>query len=704
MDVKPEPHPTGTVPDDAEAPPLVIDLDDDLALDPGAAGGKAAALARAHRAGVRTLPATVITTTASDRYDRGVPVADLAGIDRALRLVTDGQPLVARSSSVVEDQAGSSRAGQFETVLDVRGPDALVRAVQVVFDSRTRAGAADRPIAVLVQPMAHPTVSGVAFGVDPVSGRSDRRVVVAVHGQGDPLVSGEVDGSRWLLDERGRALESEIRDDVTLPPARLREVVALGERVAEVFGGPQDIEWGLVDDELILFQSRPVTSTIRGVPSGPVFGPGPVAETFPEPLARLEVDLWVPPLRDGLREALSISGAVSPRVLEDRDLVAVVGGRVAIDLEVTGEHDGGSAKRLRGGLRSRVRRLLTAWRIGRLRAALPIIAEDLAAQVDRDLDAVPALTELSTRQLVALIDRGRDGLRSLHAHEILMGMVMEGSTTGFTGASVALRVLAESRADGCTDEQILQRSPVVLALLPPRIGAPAVLPSSDSTAALAYDPPPASQAAVEREALRLRARWMQELVGQAAFEIGRRLAARGQLSEATHVRHLRFDELADIVAHRSVANEGLLSAEAARDRAGSPGLPARFRLSDRHLPVAVADPSRPSGGTGAGGGRGTGPVTHDQQDPPQGSVLVVSTLSPQLGPILPRLAGLVAETGSVLSHLAILAREQGVPTVVAYAGAADLVDGAEVSVDGQSGEVAVSSGSGSSESNGEVGS
>jgi pyruvate,water dikinase len=681
-----DPQPTGTVPADAEA--LVIDLDDDRALDPTTTGGKAAALARARRAGVRTLPAVVVTTAASDRYDVGVAVADLAGIDRALSLVQPGEPLVVRSSSVVEDQAGSSRAGQFETVLDVRGLDALVGAVKTVFDSRARAGAADQPIAVLVQPMAAPSVSGVAFGVDPVSGRSDRRAVVAVRGLGDPLVSGEVEGSRWLLDERGHPVESHVRAGVALSNARLREVAALSDRVGEVFGGPQDIEWGVVDGDLVLFQSRPVTSTIRGVPHGPVFGPGPVAETFPEPLTRLEVDLWVPPLRDGLREALRISGAVPDRALEERDLVTVVGGRVAIDLEVTGEHDGPAARRLRGGLRGRLRHLHTAWRIGRLRLALPVIAEGLAAEVDADLAAVPDLRELSTRQLVALIGRGREGLRSLHAHEILMGMVMERETSGFTGASVALRVLAESRADGATDEEILARSPVVLALVAPRVGAPVSLPSAAATADLPYDVPEASPAAVERESLRLRTRWMQELVGRAAFEIGCRLAARGALEHAAHVRHLGFDELADVVAHRLAPDRRALATAAARP-VDAPGLPARFRVGDRGLPVPVTAPGEPSGGTGAGGGVGRGPVTHDVDDPPEGSVLVVRTLSPRLGPVLPRLAGLVSETGSVLSHLAILAREHDVPTVVAYPDLDGLVDGTTVTVDGQSGEVTV---------------
>ena len=49
-----------------------------------------------------------------------------------------------------------------------------------------------------------------------------------------------------------------------------------------------------------------------------------------------------------------------------------------------------------------------------------------------------------------------------------------------------------------------------------------------------------------------------------------------------------------------------------------------------------------------------------------------------------------AETGSVLSHLAILAREAGVATVVGYAGAMnDLPEGAIVRVDGENGQVCV---------------
>ena len=82
---------------------------------------------------------------------------------------------------------------------------------------------------------------------------------------------------------------------------------------------------------------------------------------------------------------------------------------------------------------------------------------------------MPALSALTSRQLVGLFHRGHGVLRALHAHEILIGMLTDTGRNRMTGASVALRVLAEARHDGLTDAEVLEASPVVLALTPPRV-------------------------------------------------------------------------------------------------------------------------------------------------------------------------------------------------------------------------------------------
>lgn len=71
-----------------------------------------------------------------------------------------------------------------------------------------------------------------------------------------------------------------------------------------------------------------------------------------------------------------------------------------------------------------------------------------------------------------------------------------------------------------------------------------------------------------------------------------------------------------------------------------------------------------------------------------GDILVTHVAGPSLSQILPRVSGVVAELGGSTSHLASLARERGIPTVLGVQDATHLIpDGAQVAVDGVSGLV-----------------
>ena len=112
---------------------------------------------------------------------------------------------VSRSSSgVAEDLAGASFAGQYETVLDVRGSEALADAVRRCWASAFRervaayagrAGASRprgvRSMAVLVQRLVPADAAGVAFTANPVTGDRSDTVVNAVRGLGERLASGQ---------------------------------------------------------------------------------------------------------------------------------------------------------------------------------------------------------------------------------------------------------------------------------------------------------------------------------------------------------------------------------------------------------------------------------------------------------------------------------------------------------------------------------
>jgi rifampicin phosphotransferase len=74
----------------------------------------------------------------------------------------------------------------------------------------------------------------------------------------------------------------------------------------------------------------------------------------------------------------------------------------------------------------------------------------------------------------------------------------------------------------------------------------------------------------------------------------------------------------------------------------------------------------------------------------QGDVLVTMSTTEAFNILLPLLGGIVTDSGGLLSHSAIVAREYGIPGVVGTRQGTELIaDGARVRVDGTAGEVTV---------------
>ncbi|MGP4047710.1 PEP/pyruvate-binding domain-containing protein [Streptomyces sp. 2A115] len=671
----------------------VVPLDSDQAADATVAGAKAANLARAAVAGLPALPGFVLVPV---KRGPGAQSGEDA-VRSAWRSLAgpEGQerPLVVRSSSAHEDTEESSMAGRFDSVLDVRGWEDFTTAVQTVLDSARRVRPIRPPqdtpeddgMAVLVQPMLTSAVGGVMFGADPVDGRTDRILVSAVRGGPDQLVDGSTQGVRYQLTRMARLVRTEpaeFRGERLLSHRQRVRLVQLAKQTERVFGGPQDMEFGFdAEERLWLFQARPITAMAARPPRGArLLGPGPVAETLPGVLQPLEEDLWVTPMSHGLTLALDIAGAAPRRRLRRLPLVTTVEGRAAADLQLLGAVPSAHPVLDFVNPGPGARKAGAAWRVGRLRSALPMLAVDLMADVDRALADFPPPGEMLSGQLLDAVAWGRQVLSSLHAQESLAGALL-GAGTGATSAGEALAELAEGRSRGLTDEQLVERHPVLLALLPPTLGDRAPLPQQTGWTTA----PRGVGALPVREGLRLRIRWVQEMQAQMVREMTRRLGPGECHLGLTRLSLLRWDELV-----KAADGAGLPADLAERQPRPDTGpLPAAFRLADGH-PVAQLPPGhRTSGeGQGAGGGFGTGTAWDGHGARPDHPVLVVRSLDPALAPLLPGLAGLVAETGSALSHLAVLAREYRVPTAVGVPGAVDrFLPGSALTVDGGTGAV-----------------
>ena len=72
----------------------------------------------------------------------------------------------------------------------------------------------------------------------------------------------------------------------------------------------------------------------------------------------------------------------------------------------------------------------------------------------------------------------------------------------------------------------------------------------------------------------------------------------------------------------------------------------------------------------------------------EGSILVCRSTSPSWTPLIARSSAVVTDTGGVLAHTAIVAREFGIPCVVGTKNATSLIkDGMTITVDGGEGTV-----------------
>jgi rifampicin phosphotransferase len=215
------------------------------------------------------------------------------------------------------------------------------------------------------------------------------------------------------------------------------------------------------------------------------------------------------------------------------------------------------------------------------------------------------------------------------------------------------------------------------------------------------------------------------LVRRAVVEAGTRLVSRGLLERPDHVFHLEPEELLTslregtdrraLVARRRGERAWVLThpgpASYGRPPSGPPplwALPAASRRAmERFLwlfdqLLGTADGERVPAGPGVGvrgipasAGTHTGPVRVIRTEAEfnrlkGGDVLVCPVTSPVWSVLFPLVGALVTDSGGPLSHPAIIAREYGVPAVVATGdGTSRLRDGQLVTVDGGTGTVRV---------------
>lgn len=228
-----------------------------------------------------------------------------------------------RSSATAEDLPDASFAGQQETYLNVRGPEAVLTQIRncyaslwgnraVCYRSNQGYDQLSVALAVVIQKMVESEKAGVLFTVNPINQNPDEMQINASYGLGESVVSGKVTADSYLCDKQGKVKSCQIGsketqiiyadtqgtaatanaqctpDDVITSDAQktpgdtaATKEVAVSEkmqkarclndeeiavlcaealRIEKHYGCPMDIEWAIAGGSVYILQARAITT------------------------------------------------------------------------------------------------------------------------------------------------------------------------------------------------------------------------------------------------------------------------------------------------------------------------------------------------------------------------------------------------------------------------------------------------------------
>jgi phosphohistidine swiveling domain-containing protein len=270
---------------------LIKPLKDVRMVDASVVGGKGASLGELLAAGFPVPNGFIILAEASKYAKDSLPTEVQKEIlDAFNKLKT--KKVAVRSSALAEDSVDASWAGQFESFLNVGG-DHLLETIKECWQSaqsgRAVAYAACKhaadhgAVAVVVQEMVDSAVSGVLFTINPI--KHDHQLIIeSSYGLGEMVVQGKVTPDRFAIDKQDLSVTqrqinsknmqlimrgdknieisvaAKLRNRSSLSDDTLQALARLGIAIEEHYNKPQDIEWAVEGDNIIILQSRPLTT------------------------------------------------------------------------------------------------------------------------------------------------------------------------------------------------------------------------------------------------------------------------------------------------------------------------------------------------------------------------------------------------------------------------------------------------------------
>lgn len=655
-----------------------------------------------------------------------------------------GFPLAVRSSASVEDGAQASFAGQFSSFLNLSSYQDVESAVRRCHASASSSSVTeycrrhDVPadsvqMQIIVQRMVQPQLAGVAFTVNPMTG-AEEVVIEACTGVADELLAGH---------------EPALPDDHPLVQQYAKEITATALAIQRHYGAPQDIEFAIEDDLLYILQARPITrisfSAAIGEWTNADFRDGGVSSTVCSPLMWSLYDfIWDSTLKGCLSEIKLLSeefqagrmffgrpywnlGALKQCLVK---IPGFVEREFDTDLSVQIDYDGDGIRTpftLLGLLRILPTAVAIRSFLKKQTASADAYLETQFEPIERRYESLPSDIDSTFRTLIEhdFFAVESSYFRTIFALSLAkMDFKMSFPDADYPSLVAALpdiqhfapiQKLREMKRTGETDVTSFLREfrhhyRQGLDLRQPRWDEDSAfveqlleeLPDKVPT-----DPRPAYEQARAETVQRLPA-WkrrsfnrkldrlrhfvwlreeMRDLSGRMYYIIRRHvLAIAKKRGIGDDIFFMTFREIFDDDRSRVKHNRAIF--ESYRNFQAPNEIGRRFTF-ENELPTGALT------GIGASPGTVRGRVclartVDEAMRASEGEILVCPFTDPGWTPVLNRVAGVVTETGGLLSHAAVICREYGIPAVLGIPSACQRIpDGSTVVLDGSAGHVEV---------------
>lgn len=273
-----------------------------------------------------------------------------------------------RSSAMDEDGKEYSFAGLYESHLNVSFEEIETKVIDIWKSTTSERVKSYRQqnnldenlgIAVVVQEMIEPDVSGVAFGLDPVTNDASCKVVSSVYGLGEALVSGALNADTFKVSaskiesdiaiKNQKMISSTLKEgteliDVALNEQKkpslsitqIREIEALLSKLELHFKHPQDIEFAYKNDKLYLLQTRPITTKNEEEGEYILWDNSNIIESYPGITTPLTFSFILKMYETVYRQFVGILGMSEPEIETHKNVFAntlgLVRGRVYYNL------------------------------------------------------------------------------------------------------------------------------------------------------------------------------------------------------------------------------------------------------------------------------------------------------------------------------------------------------------------------------------